>query len=53
MAVYSDADCNGLHVKSANEAVRIGPPPARASYLNASAIVEAAHRTGAQVRVLV
>ena len=53
VAVYSDADRNGLHVKSADEAVRIGPPPARSSYLNASAIVEAAHRTGAQVRVLI
>lgn len=49
VAVYSDADSSSLHVKSADEAVRIGPPPARASYLNASAIVEAALRTGAQV----
>ncbi|XP_042464042.1 methylcrotonoyl-CoA carboxylase subunit alpha, mitochondrial-like [Zingiber officinale] len=48
VAVYSDADSSSLHVKSADEAVRIGPPPARASYLNASAIVEAARRTGAQ-----
>lgn len=49
VAVYSDADCNGLHVNSADEAVRIGEAPARASYLNASAIMEAARRTGAQV----
>ncbi|KAJ4831012.1 hypothetical protein Tsubulata_029572 [Turnera subulata] len=48
VAVYSDADRDSLHVKSADEAVRIGPPPARASYLNGSAIVEAAIRTGAQ-----
>ncbi|XXG65259.1 hypothetical protein AAC387_Pa05g3008 [Persea americana] len=48
VAVYSDADEGGLHVKSADEAVRIGPPPARSSYLNASAIIQAAHRTGAQ-----
>ncbi|WOL07968.1 methylcrotonoyl-CoA carboxylase subunit alpha, mitochondrial [Canna indica] len=48
VAVYSDADRAALHVKSSDEAVRIGPPPARASYLNASAIVEAALRTGAQ-----
>ncbi|URD96457.1 methylcrotonoyl-CoA carboxylase subunit alpha [Musa troglodytarum] len=48
VAVYSDADSAALHVKSADEAVRIGPPPARASYLNASAIIEAALRTGAQ-----
>ncbi|KAJ4832163.1 hypothetical protein Tsubulata_024754 [Turnera subulata] len=48
VAVYSDADRDSLHVKSADEAVRIGPPPARASYLNGSAIVESAIRTGAQ-----
>ncbi|KAK1311153.1 hypothetical protein QJS10_CPA08g00318 [Acorus calamus] len=48
VAVYSDADRGALHVKSADEAVRIGPPPARLSYLNASAIVEAALRNGAQ-----
>ncbi|XP_020256107.1 methylcrotonoyl-CoA carboxylase subunit alpha, mitochondrial isoform X2 [Asparagus officinalis] len=48
VAVYSDADRNGLHVKSADEAVRIGEAPARVSYLNGSAIMEAARRTGAQ-----
>ncbi|THU74102.1 hypothetical protein C4D60_Mb04t29810 [Musa balbisiana] len=48
VAVYSDADSAALHVKSADEAVRIGPPPARASYLNASAIIKAALETGAQ-----
>ncbi|KVI03923.1 Biotin carboxylation domain-containing protein, partial [Cynara cardunculus var. scolymus] len=48
VAVYSDADRYSLHVKSADEAVRIGPPPARLSYLNASSIIEAAVRTGAQ-----
>ncbi|CAK9136188.1 unnamed protein product [Ilex paraguariensis] len=48
VAVYSDADRYSLHVKSADESVRIGPPPARLSYLNASSIVEAAIRTGAQ-----
>ncbi|KAH7661479.1 3-methylcrotonyl-CoA carboxylase alpha subunit protein [Dioscorea alata] len=48
VGVYSDADRESLHVRSADEAVRIGPPPARESYLNASAIVEAARRTGAQ-----
>ncbi|KAF3796069.1 Methylcrotonoyl-CoA carboxylase subunit alpha [Nymphaea thermarum] len=48
VAVFSDADEGALHVKSADEAVRIGPPPARSSYLNASAIVEAALRTGVQ-----
>ncbi|KAK4407164.1 Methylcrotonoyl-CoA carboxylase subunit alpha, mitochondrial [Sesamum angolense] len=48
VAVYSDADESSLHVKSADEAVRIGPPPARLSYLSASTIIEAASRTGAQ-----
>ncbi|KAK9984251.1 hypothetical protein SO802_033776 [Lithocarpus litseifolius] len=48
VAVYSDADRDALHVKSADEAVLIGPPPARLSYLNASSIVDAAFRTGAQ-----
>ncbi|CAN6356921.1 unnamed protein product [Urochloa humidicola] len=48
VAVYSDADTKALHVRAADEAVRIGPPPARESYLNARAIIDAAHRTGAQ-----
>lgn len=51
VAVYSDADKHSLHVKSADEAVRIGPAPARLSYLNASLIIEAATKTGAQVRM--
>lgn len=49
VAVFSDADRYSLHVKSADEAVRIGPAPARLSYLNASSILDAAVRTGAQV----
>jgi 3-methylcrotonyl-CoA carboxylase alpha subunit len=49
VAVYSDADRAALHVRAADEAVRLGPAPARESYLNAAAIIEAAHRTGAQV----
>ncbi|XP_071689478.1 methylcrotonoyl-CoA carboxylase subunit alpha, mitochondrial [Rutidosis leptorrhynchoides] len=48
VAVYSDADRHSLHVKSADEAVRIGPAPARLSYLNAGSIIEAAVRTGSQ-----
>ena len=42
IAVYSDADANARHVRSADCAVRIGPAPARASYLDAQAIVSAA-----------
>ncbi|PWA55829.1 methylcrotonyl-CoA carboxylase alpha chain [Artemisia annua] len=48
VAVYSDADRYSLHVKSADEAVRIGPASARLSYLNKEVIVDAAQRTGAQ-----
>ncbi|XP_021821946.1 methylcrotonoyl-CoA carboxylase subunit alpha, mitochondrial [Prunus avium] len=48
VAVYSDADRHSLHVKSADEAVHIGLPPARLSYLKASSIIDAAIRTGAQ-----
>ncbi len=47
VAVYSDADSAALHVQVADAAVRIGPSPAAASYLNIEAILEAAHRSGA------
>ena len=48
VAVYSDADANAPHVRLADEAVRIGPAPARDSYLRADRIIEAALTTGAQ-----
>ncbi|GAA0141591.1 ligase [Lithospermum erythrorhizon] len=48
VAVYSDVDKESLHVKSADEAVYIGPPQARLSYLNSSNIIQAAEKTGAQ-----
>ncbi len=48
VAVFSDADEDAEHVRAADVAVRIGPPPARESYLNAEAILEAAARTGAR-----
>ncbi|WP_419828154.1 biotin carboxylase N-terminal domain-containing protein [Sphingomonas sp.] len=48
VAVYSDADALAPHVKMADEAVRIGPPPASESYLLADVIVEACKATGAQ-----
>ena len=48
VAVYSDADADAPHVKTADEAVRIGPPPARDSYLSTAAILEAAKKTGAE-----
>ncbi|BBX08912.1 biotin carboxylase N-terminal domain-containing protein [Mycolicibacterium aichiense] len=48
VAVYSDADAGARHVIEADTAVRIGPPPARQSYLDIQAVVDAALRTGAQ-----
>jgi geranyl-CoA carboxylase alpha subunit len=47
VAVYSDADADALHVRLADEAVRIGPPPVSDSYLNVQAIIDAAGRAGA------
>ena len=41
VAVYSEADGDAPHVAAADEAVAIGPPPARESYLNIAAIVDA------------
>jgi acetyl-CoA carboxylase biotin carboxylase subunit len=48
VAVYSDTDAAALHVAMADEAVRIGPSPARESYLKADAILAAAKETGAE-----
>ncbi|MBN1207563.1 MAG: biotin carboxylase [Myxococcaceae bacterium] len=48
VAVYSDADADLPFVKEADEAVRLGPAPAKDSYLNIPAILEAAKKTGAQ-----
>jgi acetyl-CoA carboxylase, biotin carboxylase subunit len=48
VAVYSDADSEALHVRHADEAVNIGPPPAGKSYLNIEALLEAARETGAE-----
>src|SRR5213082_2850191 len=47
VAVHSTADSDAMHVRLADEAVCIGPPPARASYLNMPAILSAATITGA------
>ena len=48
VAVYSEADENCLHVSLADEAVCIGPPPNRDSYLNIPNIVQAALNAGAE-----
>ncbi|HEX7037371.1 MAG TPA: biotin carboxylase N-terminal domain-containing protein [Pseudomonadales bacterium] len=47
VAVYSDADADAEHVRQADRAVRIGPPPAADSYLNVDALLTAARATGA------
>jgi acetyl-CoA carboxylase, biotin carboxylase subunit len=47
VAVFSTADRDSLHVRFADEAVCIGPPPSRDSYLNIPAIISAAELTGA------
>ena len=47
VAVYSEADRDSLHVTFADEAVCIGPPPSKDSYLKISSIISAAHITGA------
>lgn len=47
VAVYSDADAGALHVRMADEAVHIGPPPASESYLVVEKILAAIRDTGA------
>jgi 3-methylcrotonyl-CoA carboxylase alpha subunit len=48
VAVYSDADAQALHVRQADDAVHIGPSPARESYLVGDKIIAAALETGAE-----
>jgi acetyl-CoA carboxylase biotin carboxylase subunit len=47
VAVHSTADAGAPHVRLADAAVEIGPPPAQKSYLDIAALIEAAQRTGA------
>ena len=47
VAVYSDADAGATHVRLADAAVRLGPPPAAESYLRIDGVLEAAAATGA------
>jgi acetyl-CoA carboxylase, biotin carboxylase subunit len=48
VAIYSDADRAAFHVRYADEAYRIGPPPPRESYLNIPAIIAVAKESGAE-----
>jgi len=48
VAVYSDADANALHVKMADEAIHIGPPPANESYIVIEKIMDAIKQSGAE-----
>ncbi|WP_432449291.1 acetyl-CoA carboxylase biotin carboxylase subunit [Aliiroseovarius marinus] len=48
VAIYSDADRNALHVKMADEAVHIGPPPANQSYIVIDKVMQAIKETGAE-----
>ncbi len=47
VAVYSEADADAPHVSDADEAVLLGPAPAKESYLNIDALVAAVRKTGA------
>ena len=48
VAVYSEADVRAPHVREADEAILIGPPPSSESYLRGDKIIEAAKQTGAE-----
>jgi propionyl-CoA carboxylase alpha chain len=48
VAVYSEADAEALHVRTADEAVPIGPPPSAESYLRIDRILDACRKTGAE-----
>ncbi|KAJ9451211.1 Methylcrotonoyl-CoA carboxylase subunit alpha [Diplonema papillatum] len=48
VAVHCDAESNGKHVGMADEAYRLGPPPASSSYLQSEKIIEVAKMSGAQ-----
>ena len=48
VAIYSDADRGALHVRTADEAVRVGPAPSAESYLRIDRVIAAATATGAE-----
>ncbi len=48
VAIYSDADADALHVKMADEAIHIGPPPANQSYIVIDKVMQAVRDSGAE-----
>src|SRR2546423_2395986 len=48
VAIFSEADAGALHIRLADEAYCVGPPPSSESYLNIPAIIAAAKRAGAE-----
>ena len=48
VAVFSDADATALHVEACDQSVRLGPPPARESYLDGAKVIAAAKASGAE-----
>ena len=50
VAVHSTADADAMHVRLADTAICIGPPPAKDSYLNVAAIISAAEMIAATLR---
>ncbi|MGH2786349.1 MAG: acetyl/propionyl/methylcrotonyl-CoA carboxylase subunit alpha [Actinomycetota bacterium] len=48
VAIYSDLDADAVHTRLADEAFNVGPGPAAESYLNISAIIDIARRSGAE-----
>ncbi|MEO0485801.1 MAG: acetyl/propionyl/methylcrotonyl-CoA carboxylase subunit alpha [Pseudomonadota bacterium] len=48
VAIYSDADAGALHVKMADEAIHIGPPPANQSYIVIDKVMDAIKQSGAE-----
>ena len=48
VAIYSDANQQSLHTRTADEAVRVGPAPATESYLVMESVLKAVETTGAQ-----
>ena len=53
VAVYSDCDRGARHVRDADQAVHIGASQASESYLNIEKLIDAAHRTGADLAALI